>query len=124
VTLSAADFPHGVGTYGLGIRGTKNSVEVPDSNSLFLPLRFAPARYQLPATPKIQAEASLLNGANPLFYDIADIEPGGSTRFGVTYDVNVSALQTASQSRGGVEISLIYIKKASDGHHDIPCPRF
>jgi hypothetical protein len=43
---------------------------------------------------------------------------------GVTYDVNVSALQTASQSRGGVEISLIYIKKASSGRHSIPCPKF
>jgi type IX secretion system PorP/SprF family membrane protein len=43
---------------------------------------------------------------------------------GVTYDVNVSSLQTASQSRGGVEISLIYIKKKSSGQHGIPCPRF
>jgi type IX secretion system PorP/SprF family membrane protein len=43
---------------------------------------------------------------------------------GITYDVNVSALQTASQSRGGIEISLIYIKKKSSGQHGIPCPRF
>jgi type IX secretion system PorP/SprF family membrane protein len=43
---------------------------------------------------------------------------------GITYDVNVSSLQTASQSRGGIEISLIYIKKASNGHHGIPCPKF
>ncbi|HEY4063701.1 MAG TPA: PorP/SprF family type IX secretion system membrane protein [Puia sp.] len=43
---------------------------------------------------------------------------------GVTYDVNVSALQSASQSRGGIEISLIYIKKASSGRKAIPCPRF
>ena len=48
----------------------------------------------------------------------------GSFSLGVTYDVNVSALQTASQSRGGVEISLIYIKKPSDGHRGVPCPRF
>jgi hypothetical protein len=38
--------------------------------------------------------------------------------------VNVSSLQTASQSRGGIEISLIYIKKASDGHRAVPCPHF
>jgi hypothetical protein len=87
VTLSASDFPHGVGTYGIAIRGTKHGVEVPDSTSLFQPLRFAPNRYELPATPKVQAAASLLNGEDPLFYDIADIEPGGSTLFGVTYDV-------------------------------------
>jgi type IX secretion system PorP/SprF family membrane protein len=43
---------------------------------------------------------------------------------GITYDVNVSSLQTASQSRGGIEISLIYIKKRSNGQHGIPCPRF
>ena len=34
-----------------------------------------------------------------------------SMRFGVTYDINTSDLKAASQSRGGVEISLIYIKK-------------
>ena len=43
---------------------------------------------------------------------------------GVSYDVNVSSLQTASQSRGGIEVSLIYIKKKSNGQHGIPCPRF
>jgi type IX secretion system PorP/SprF family membrane protein len=48
----------------------------------------------------------------------------GDFNLGVTYDVNVSALQTASQSRGGIEISLIYIKKASGGRKGIPCPRF
>lgn len=48
----------------------------------------------------------------------------GDFNLGVTYDVNVSALQTASQSRGGIEISLIYIKKASSGRKGIPCPRF
>jgi type IX secretion system PorP/SprF family membrane protein len=48
----------------------------------------------------------------------------GNFNLGVTYDVNVSALQTASQARGGIEISLIYIKKPSDGRHGVPCPRF
>jgi type IX secretion system PorP/SprF family membrane protein len=48
----------------------------------------------------------------------------GNFNLGLTYDVNVSSLQTASQSRGGIEISLIYIKKASDGHREVPCPRF
>jgi type IX secretion system PorP/SprF family membrane protein len=48
----------------------------------------------------------------------------GDFNLGLTYDVNVSSLQTASQSRGGVEISLIYIKKSSDGHRAVPCPHF
>jgi type IX secretion system PorP/SprF family membrane protein len=43
---------------------------------------------------------------------------------GVTYDVNVSSLKTASQSRGGIEISLIYIKKSSSGRKGVPCPKF
>src|SRR5260221_7903495 len=42
---------------------------------------------------------------------------------GVTYDVNVSSLKTASQSRGGIEISLIYIKKPSIGRHVGPGPK-
>jgi type IX secretion system PorP/SprF family membrane protein len=48
----------------------------------------------------------------------------GDFNLGVTYDVNISALKTASQSQGGIEISLIYIKKPSSGHHGVPCPRF
>jgi len=48
----------------------------------------------------------------------------GSFNLGLTYDVNVSALKTASQSRGGVELSLIYVKKPSNGRRGVPCPRF
>ena len=44
-------------------------------------------------------------------------------RFGASYDVNISSLKTASQSRGGIEISLIYIKRPA-GYKGIPCPRF
>jgi type IX secretion system PorP/SprF family membrane protein len=43
---------------------------------------------------------------------------------GITYDVNVSSLQTASENRGGIEVSLIYIKKPSNGRKGVPCPRF
>jgi type IX secretion system PorP/SprF family membrane protein len=45
-------------------------------------------------------------------------------RLGATYDVNVSSLKTASQSRGGLEISLIYVKRHQDGRKNIPCPVF
>jgi type IX secretion system PorP/SprF family membrane protein len=44
-------------------------------------------------------------------------------RFGFSYDVNISSLKTASNSRGGVEISLIYIKKQNT-EKGIPCPKF
>ena len=47
----------------------------------------------------------------------------GGLRIGASYDINTSSLKTGSQSRGGMEISLIYIKKPA-GHKGIPCPKF
>lgn len=44
-------------------------------------------------------------------------------RFGASYDVNISSLKTASQSKGGIEISLIFIKRPP-GYKGIPCPSF
>jgi type IX secretion system PorP/SprF family membrane protein len=44
-------------------------------------------------------------------------------RLGASYDVNISSLKTASQSRGGIEISLIYTKRPP-GNKGIPCPSF
>lgn len=48
----------------------------------------------------------------------------GEFLLGATYDVNVSKLKTASQSRGGIEISLIYVKRRPDGRKGVPCPKF
>ncbi len=48
----------------------------------------------------------------------------GSFTIGLSYDVNVSTLKTASEGQGGFEISIIYIKKPSDGRKTIPCPKF
>ncbi len=50
----------------------------------------------------------------------------GSFNLGMSYDVNVSAFKTASQSQGGIEISLIYLfkKTADDGTQKVRCPRF
>jgi type IX secretion system PorP/SprF family membrane protein len=47
-----------------------------------------------------------------------------SFTLGITYDVNVSALKTASESVGGIEVSLIYVKRPSDGRKPIACPKF
>ena len=44
-------------------------------------------------------------------------------RIGATYDINVSDLKAGSQSRGGMEISLIYVKKPAE-YKGIPCPKF
>jgi type IX secretion system PorP/SprF family membrane protein len=44
-------------------------------------------------------------------------------KFGFSYDINISPLRTASNTRGGVEMSLIYIKKP-DTDKPLPCPTF
>jgi type IX secretion system PorP/SprF family membrane protein len=50
----------------------------------------------------------------------------GSFSLGMTYDVNISGFHVATQGRGGLEISLIYIAKKSDGNakDKVQCPRF
>jgi type IX secretion system PorP/SprF family membrane protein len=47
----------------------------------------------------------------------------GDIRMGITYDVTMSGLKTAAQTRGGVEISLIYIRRPPE-HQGLPCPKF
>ncbi len=44
-------------------------------------------------------------------------------RIGATYDINVSSLNAGAQSRGGMELSLIYVK-TPPGYKGIPCPKF
>ena len=49
----------------------------------------------------------------------------GEWHFGASYDVNTSSLKAASNSRGGIEISLIYIKKPVDPNaKKLNCPKF
>jgi type IX secretion system PorP/SprF family membrane protein len=49
----------------------------------------------------------------------------GSLRLGISYDINNSSLATASNSRGGNEISLIYIRKPVDPNRKkFNCPKF
>ena len=46
-------------------------------------------------------------------------------RFGLSYDINFSSLQTASNSRGGAELSLIYVNKPGDPSlKKYNCPKF
>ncbi|HAN37795.1 MAG TPA: hypothetical protein DCQ29_02745 [Chitinophagaceae bacterium] len=44
-------------------------------------------------------------------------------RLGVTYDVNNSTLRTASERRGGIELSLIYVHRPPESR-GLPCPKF
>jgi type IX secretion system PorP/SprF family membrane protein len=62
------------------------------------------------------------NNVNDAAIPYIGLEFGGF-RLGASYDVNISSLKTASQSRGGIEISLIYIN-LPPGNKGIPCPRF
>jgi hypothetical protein len=43
-------------------------------------------------------------------------------RLGITYDYNTSSLKTASQNKGGIEISLIYIHRPSTDR-PVNCPK-
>lgn len=65
---------------------------------------------------------SRFNNVNDAIIPYVGFEIGGF-RFGASYDVNISSLKTASQSKGGIEISLIYIKRPA-GYKGIPCPSF
>lgn len=49
----------------------------------------------------------------------------GDWQLGASYDVNTSSLKPASNTRGGVEISLIYVKKHVDPNmKKLNCPKF
>ena len=49
----------------------------------------------------------------------------GEFHIGATYDVNISKLKPASNMRGGMEISLIYIKQPRDPNaKKLNCPKF
>ena len=49
----------------------------------------------------------------------------GEWHFGASYDVNTSSLKAASNSRGGIEISMIFIKKPTDPNaKKLNCPKF
>ena len=50
----------------------------------------------------------------------------GSFNLGLTYDVNISNFKIATQARGGMEISLVYIFKQTDGSskEKVQCPHF
>jgi hypothetical protein len=49
----------------------------------------------------------------------------GEFQIGTSYDVNISPLKIASNARGGIELSMIYIKKYTDPSvKKLNCPKF
>ncbi|MEN9685169.1 MAG: hypothetical protein RLZZ28_955 [Bacteroidota bacterium] len=81
---------------------------------------------QLNATPQAPKPTSFYFGSWLRFNDALIPYLGlefDDFRFGLTYDYNTSLLKTASQNRGGIEISLIYTHRPSTDR-PVNCPKF
>ena len=81
---------------------------------------------QLIANPDMQKPTSFYFGSWMRFNDAIIPYLGleyDDFRFGMTYDYNTSSLKTASQNRGGIEISLIYIHRPNTDK-PVNCPKF
>ncbi len=81
---------------------------------------------QLMANPDVAKPSSLYFGSWLRFNDAVIPYLGlefDDFRLGITYDYNTSSLKTASQNRGGIEISLIYIHRPSTDR-PVNCPKF
>jgi type IX secretion system PorP/SprF family membrane protein len=81
---------------------------------------------QLIATPDAEKPVSIYAGSWLRFNDAIIPYFGlefGDLRMGITYDVNTSSLKTASQGVGGLELSLIYVRRPSTDK-PIICPKF
>ena len=66
------------------------------------------------------------NNVNDAVIPYIGLEFGGF-RLGASYDVNISSLKTASQSRGGAELSISYrgfFDRDNSSRNAVLCPRF
>ncbi len=81
---------------------------------------------QLLANPDVEKPASFYFGSwvrlNDAIIPYLGLE-FNDMRIGITYDYNSSELKTASQNRGGIEISLIYIRRPTTDR-PVNCPKF
>jgi hypothetical protein len=84
----------GAGTYGLALRATNHGTELngldgtDDSTSAWIPLRVEPTHTNAtPTSPQVLAAASPFGTTVPVWWDVADTEPTGSSKFAVSYDV-------------------------------------
>ncbi len=81
---------------------------------------------QLIADPDAEKPSSLYFGTWVRFNDAIIPYLGlefSDFRFGASYDYNSSSLKTASLNRGGIEVSLIYIRRPST-ERPVNCPKF
>jgi type IX secretion system PorP/SprF family membrane protein len=112
---------------------------ISDNTALYLS---ALHQSQAGATENVAGAALALNANDDWFINPTNVYVGAWVRFGdafipyvslefaglqfgLSYDTNISQLKTASNSRGGVELSIIYIKKPSDPNkRHLNCPKF
>ena len=81
---------------------------------------------QLNATPDQDNPTSLYVGGWMRWRDAIIPYIGiefNNLRIGATYDYNASSLRTASMNRGGIEVSLIYIRRPNTDR-PVNCPKF
>lgn len=82
--------------------------------------------FQLTADPGASKPTSFFAGAWMRFNDAVIPYLGleyEDFRLGATYDYNTSSLKTASLNRGGIEVSLIYVRRPSTDK-PVNCPKF
>jgi len=129
------------GYYNLGVRttfqlggkipvGTYNYIHISANHSMQAQARntMLGAAYSLNVNNDEENPTNLYLGTWYRFQDALIPYVGlefGEWHFGVSYDVNTSPLKTASNARGGIELSLIYIKKYVDPNMKrLNCPKF
>ncbi len=82
--------------------------------------------FQFAADPEVAKPTSFFAGAwlrlNDAIIPYLGLE-FDDFRLGATYDYNISSLRTASLSRGGIEVSLIYTRRPSNDR-PVNCPKF
>jgi type IX secretion system PorP/SprF family membrane protein len=75
-------------------------------------------------TNPVEVYTGLWYRFNDAFIPYVGFEIAGF-RLGFSYDINTSSLNTASNGRGGTEISLIYIRQPADPNlKKLNCPKF
>jgi len=76
---------------------------------------------------KSDNNAGLIAGAMYRLGDAAIADVGyhfNNTIVGLSYDFNTSALSTASESQGGLELSISYVFNSHSQNRDVVCPSF
>lgn len=117
---------HAGGYFPVGVQTTLHLSGLFSTQAGATETLFGGAMQFMAGDPEAEKPTSFYGGAWMRFGDALIPYLGlefNDLRVGASYDINISDLKTASESRGGIEISLIYIMKHPDGKF-VPCPKF